>query len=115
MTDDESGTLPEADPRPDHSSTRMPPWVWKAVIIFWAGYIAALAFMSVAASLHTLILLLLLSLFLALAVEPGVNRLVARGSRRGRATALILGAVVVILVVFVALLLLLQRRTLRAG
>ena len=49
-----------------------------------------------------LLVLLLVSLFLALAVEPGVNRLAARGWRRGRATITILLAVMFALLLFVA-------------
>jgi predicted PurR-regulated permease PerM len=80
----------------------MPRWIWKAVAIFWLGWIVAIAAMAVMASLYTLVILLLVSLFLALAVEPGVNKLVERGSRRGRATALILISVFLSLLVFVA-------------
>lgn len=68
----------------------MPRWVWRAVLLFWAGYIATLVLRHSFARLHTLILLLLVSLFLALAVEPGTNALVRRGMRRGSSTGLIL-------------------------
>jgi len=60
---------------PEH----MPRWVWKAVAIFWLGFIATVVTRSVWSSLSALFLLLLVSLFLSLAVEPGVNRLAARG------------------------------------
>jgi predicted PurR-regulated permease PerM len=50
----------------------------------------------------SLLVLLLVSLFLALAVEPGVNRLAARGWRRGRATITILLGVLFAFLVFVA-------------
>jgi predicted PurR-regulated permease PerM len=46
-------------------------------------------------------MLLLVSLFLSLAVEPGVNRLAKRGWRRGTATAVILVGVLVAFLVFV--------------
>ena len=45
--------------------------------------------------------MLVISLFLALAIEPGVNRLARRGWRRGRATAAILLGVLLVLLVFV--------------
>jgi predicted PurR-regulated permease PerM len=80
----------------------MPRWVWRAVVLFWLGYVATLAGRHVFARLHTLILLLLVALFLSLAVEPGVDRLAARGWRRGRATALILFVVFTAATVFVA-------------
>lgn len=79
---------------------RMPRWVWKAVVVFWLGYLVALAVVSTVSSLHTFVLLLLVSLFVALAVEPGVNRLVRRGWRRGRATGLILLLVIASVIVF---------------
>jgi predicted PurR-regulated permease PerM len=71
---------------PEH----MPRWVWKAAAIFWLGYILSIVTRSVWASLSGLFVLLLVSLFLSLAIEPGVNRLAARGWRRGPATAVIL-------------------------
>ena len=83
---------------PEH----MPRWVWKAVAIFWLGFIATVVTRSVWSSLSALFLLLLVSLFLSLAVEPGVNRLAARGWRRGTATAVILVGVFVGFLVFVA-------------
>ena len=45
--------------------------------------------------LSGLFVLLVISLFLSLAIEPGVNRLARRGWRRGRATALLLFGVLV--------------------
>ena len=51
---------------------RMPRWVWKAAAIFWLGYIASIVTRSVWTSLSALFLLLLVSLFLSLAIEPGV-------------------------------------------
>jgi predicted PurR-regulated permease PerM len=80
---------------------RMPRWVWKAVVVFWVGYLVAVRVDSFIGKLYGLILLLLVSLFLALAVEPGVNRLARRGWRRGTATALILVGVMVGFLVFV--------------
>ncbi|MEP7045997.1 MAG: AI-2E family transporter [Ilumatobacteraceae bacterium] len=82
---------------PEH----LPRWVWKAVAIFWLGYILAIVTRSLWTSLSALSLLLLVSLFLSLAIEPGVNRLAARGWRRGTATAVILIGVFVGFLVFI--------------
>lgn len=90
-----------SDIEPIHARERMPRWVWQAVAIFWGGAVAALAFRSLWASLYPLFLLLLVSLFLSLAIEPGVNRLAKRGWRRGTATAVILVGVLVTFLVFV--------------
>ena len=88
---------PQSWSPPEH----LPRWVWKAVAIFWLGYIIAIVTRSVWASLSALFILLLVSLFLSLAIEPGVNRLAARGWRRGTATAVILVGVFVGFLVFV--------------
>jgi len=69
---------------------RLPGWVVPAAVIFWLGYLVTVLAQYLWERLFTLVLLLLVSLFVALAVEPGVNRLARRGWRRGRATALIL-------------------------
>jgi predicted PurR-regulated permease PerM len=74
---------------------RMPRWVPRAVILFWLGYLAMLLTRFTLARLRGLLILLLVSLFLSFAIEPGVNRLVRRGWRRGRATAAILFAVLI--------------------
>jgi predicted PurR-regulated permease PerM len=79
----------------------LPRWVWKAVAIFWLGYILAIVTRSVWSSLSELFILLLVALFLSLAIEPGVNRLAARGWRRGTATAVILVGVFVGFLVFI--------------
>jgi predicted PurR-regulated permease PerM len=80
----------------------MPRWVIPSVAVFWTGFVLSFAFRHVFHRLSSLLVLLLVSLFLALAVEPGVNRLAARGWRRGRATILILLGVLFAFLVFVA-------------
>jgi len=83
------------------SNSRMPKWVWKAVAIFWLGYLLAVRVDLFVGKLYTLLLLLLVSLFLSLAIEPGVNRLAKRGWRRGTATIVILLGVMIGFIVFV--------------
>ncbi len=91
-----------SDSQPWSAPEHMPRWVWKAVAIFWLGFIATIVTRSVWSSLSALFLLLLVALFLSLAVEPGVNRLAARGWRRGTATAVILVGVFLGFLIFVA-------------
>lgn len=67
-----------------------PRWVIRAIVIFWAGFLAVEVVRGLWDRVNSLALLLLIALFLALAIEPGVNRLSRRGWRRGRATILIL-------------------------
>ena len=88
---------PQSWSPPEH----LPRWVWKGVAIFWLGYILAIVTRSVWSSLSELFILLLVALFLSLAIEPGVNRLAARGWRRGTATAVILVGVFVGFLVFI--------------
>jgi predicted PurR-regulated permease PerM len=80
----------------------MPRWVWRAIAIFWLGFLVALIMRALFGRLADLLVILLVSLFLSLAIEPGVNRLARRGWRRGTATALILVGVVTLFVVFIA-------------
>lgn len=79
----------------------MPRWVVPATAVFWGGALAALVVRHVWTKLDDLAVLVAVSLFLALAIEPGVNRLARRGWSRGSATALIVFGVFVVVVVFV--------------
>jgi predicted PurR-regulated permease PerM len=81
---------------------RMPSWVIPAVAVFWVGFLLAGIARNLWSKLDGLALLLVISLFFALAIEPGVNRLARRGWRRGRATALILLGGVLLVLIFVA-------------
>ena len=83
------------------TSRRMPPWIWKAVIVFWLRFLGTILIRYAYDRLFSLLILVLVSLFLALAIEPGVNRLYRRGWKRGRATMVILLAVIVLVLVFV--------------
>lgn len=89
-----------SEPQPWLPPEHLPRWVWKAVAIFWLGFILSIVTRSLWTSLSALFLLLLVSLFLSLAIEPGVNRLASRGWRRGTATAVILIGVFVGFIVF---------------
>jgi predicted PurR-regulated permease PerM len=79
----------------------MPKWVPRAVAIFWGGFIGTLVVRFMFHRLHSLILLLLISFFISLAVEPGANRLAKRGWNRRRATLSILLAILVTVFTFV--------------
>ncbi len=91
-----------ADASSDPVGQRVPGWVIRAIIIFWFGFVIVGLLKHLWGRLDGLALLLVISLFLALAVEPGVNRLSRRGWRRGRATASILLGVMLAAGVFVA-------------
>jgi predicted PurR-regulated permease PerM len=78
-------------------------WLVRAAAIFWVGFLVMVATRHSINRLTNLFILLLVSLFLAFAIEPGVNKLEARGWKRGRATISIVLSVVVIAVAFLAL------------
>ncbi|WP_433479495.1 AI-2E family transporter [Spirillospora sp. CA-142024] len=65
---------------------RMPPWLPKAFALAAAVVLAFMAVLWLLQRLRELLTLLLISLFLAFAIEPAVNWLARRGWRRGLAT-----------------------------
>jgi predicted PurR-regulated permease PerM len=87
-------TVPETEGR------RLPRWVVPATVVFWVGYLLTYTVRYTFDRLSGLFILILVAVFLSLAIEPGVNRLAARGWRRGRATIMILLAVTAAFLVF---------------
>jgi predicted PurR-regulated permease PerM len=87
----------------DPDALRMPPWIPRLllliVLVFFASYAAFMLFRR----LRDLILWLVAALFLSFALEPAVNWLVARGWRRGVATAAVLFGLLLLGMVTVAL------------
>jgi len=79
----------------------LPRWVIPGVVVFWTGFLLTFVVRHVFGRLASLLILLLVALFLALAIEPGVNKLAARGWRRGRATISILLGVLLAFLIFV--------------
>ncbi|HSM67402.1 MAG TPA: AI-2E family transporter, partial [Ilumatobacteraceae bacterium] len=79
----------------------LPRWAIPAIVVFWTGYLLTFAALHVFHRLSALLVLILASIFLSLAIEPGVNRLAGRGWRRGRATILILLGVLAAFLIFV--------------
>ncbi|MFZ8996997.1 MAG: AI-2E family transporter [Ilumatobacteraceae bacterium] len=104
-------TEPDTDPEllaepvvaPDRSAAgkRVPVWVIRAIVVFWFGFLVVGVLKHLWIRLDGLVLLLVIAMFIALAIEPGVNRLARRGWRRGSATGLILFGVVLAAGVFV--------------
>lgn len=90
-----------APPDPPAASGRMPPWVPKAIVLFWLGFIAVELVEGLLVALRTLLLALTVALFLSFAMEPAVNALTRRGWRRGGATGLVFVATLLIFGVFV--------------
>lgn len=71
----------------------MPGWVKRAIVLFWLGGLCTFYAVGVVRALGTLLTVLLVSLFLAFALEPGVNRMARRGIRRGLGTAIMFAVV----------------------
>ena len=88
-------------PVPASQSSRMPRWVPRAVVIFWMGFIGTLVLRFTFHRLNSFLILMLVSLFIALALEPAVNKLVARGRGRRASTGMLLLGLVVIVFTFV--------------
>lgn len=80
---------------------RVPGWVIRAIAVFWIGFMLVGLVKHLWLRLDGLMMLLVIALFLALAIEPGVNRLARRGWRRGSATAAILLGVMLAAGIFV--------------
>jgi len=99
---DTTGPIDAGGRRFDRRATdrTLPRWVIPAILLFWLGYLLTFTARHVFDSLAGLLILLLVSVFLTLAVEPGVNRLAARGWRRGTATISILLGVLLSFLVF---------------
>jgi len=97
------GVVPDESPeRPESPPVRWPPrWIVAVVVVFWIGWLGSGVAVDVWHRISGLVLLLVISLFLALAIEPGVNRLAQRGWRRGRATATIIFGVILAVGVFI--------------
>ncbi|MQY08977.1 AI-2E family transporter [Actinomadura macrotermitis] len=99
-TGDGPGTPPAGDPAPGPADRptgrvadgprRMPPWLPRAFVLAGAVVMLFVAGLWLLERLRGLLLLLVASLFVSMAIEPAVNRLAARGMRRGLATGLVM-------------------------
>ena len=66
----------------------VPVWVKRAIVWFWLGGLATFYAVGVVRALRTLIIVLVVSLFIAFALEPAVNAMADKGIRRGIGTAI---------------------------
>ncbi|GGR58316.1 AI-2E family transporter [Streptomyces roseolus] len=99
-----SGGQPPADATAVAAGARMPRWLPRAMVLALALYAC---FQLGDWAFHQLVGLLvniLLAFFLALAIEPAVGRMAARGMRRGLATFLVFFGVLAVGIGFVVLL-----------
>ncbi len=94
---DESSGRPRRVRSVTAPSDRMPRWVPKVLLLAVALIIGVATTYWLVVQLQGLLLLLAVSLFLSFAIEPAVNRLEARGMRRGMGTGLVFLVVAVVL------------------
>jgi predicted PurR-regulated permease PerM len=80
---------------------RPPAWVRRAILLLLLGASGLVVAFWLVARLRSLLLTLVVSLFLAFAMEPAANLLARRGWRRGLATAAVFAVLVAAVVVFV--------------
>ena len=66
----------------------VPVWVKRAIVGFWVGGLLTFYAVGVIRALGTLIVVLIVSVFVAFALEPAVNAMARRGIRRGFGTAI---------------------------
>nr|WP_055601386.1 AI-2E family transporter [Streptomyces aureus] len=85
-------------------AARMPRWLPRAIVLALALYSVFLLGNWAFHQLVGLLVNILLAFFLALAIEPAVGRMAARGMRRGLATFIVFFAVLIFGVGFVVLL-----------
>ncbi len=82
----------------------IPRWAFPTIAVFWIGFLLTFVVRHVFHRLSNLLILLLVSVFLTLAIEPGVNWLARRGWRRGTATlSILLGVFTIFLTFLVAI------------
>jgi predicted PurR-regulated permease PerM len=91
--------LPPADDDGQTDPAKRPPaWLSRALILTAVTAMAAVFTWNALHTLSTVLLMLLVALFVALAIEPPVNWLVRRGWKRGLATgSVIIGVMLLIL------------------
>ena len=81
----------------------VPAWVKRAIVWFWLGALGTFYLVGVIRALGTLVVVLIVSLFIAFALEPAVNFMARRGIRRGLGAAFTFAVVTVVVAGFSAL------------
>jgi predicted PurR-regulated permease PerM len=100
--DDPGSVPPEEAAVSGRAREQMPVWVPRALLLLFLGAAGSLTAYWLFLRLRGLLLLLLISLLLAFALEPPVNYLARRGWRRGSATGLVFVGLIVVVAGFVA-------------
>lgn len=106
VADDESTSGPAAPATgpalPAFWTVRTPPrWLPRSLLYAALAVAGLIAAFWILGKLQGLLTVLLVSLFLAFAIEPAVNWLAARGVRRGAGTGAVFGVLLLVIVAFV--------------
>ena len=81
----------------------MPPWIPRLIAMVAGTVVLMFVTLNLFRALRGLLVLILISVFLSIALEPGVNWLSRRGWKRGAATGVIFVAALIIVGTFIAL------------
>ena len=81
----------------------MPPWVYRVIAVTFGTIVGLWAVLNITQRLRSLLIILLISLFLSIALEPGVKFLSSKGWRRGWATGFMFSIVLIAAGLFVGL------------
>ncbi|MFH2071609.1 MAG: AI-2E family transporter, partial [Actinomycetota bacterium] len=104
MTDQPIETPPASRPgRSWLGDTGMPGWVPRLLVMVFGAIIGLWAAFHVLGRLRGLLILVLISMFLSIALEPGVNYLAKRGWRRGLATGVMFLGMLTLIGLFIGL------------
>jgi predicted PurR-regulated permease PerM len=85
------------------SRTAIPPWIYRLIGVIVATLVGLWAVYNVTRQLRSLLIMLAISLFLSIALEPGVKYLHAHGWKRGVATGFMFLMMIVAASMFIGL------------
>ncbi|MDG1412431.1 MAG: AI-2E family transporter [Acidimicrobiales bacterium] len=102
MATNDDPPVPSDEATPWYEVKKVPIWLIKAIVLFWAGWIVVYLGTGAVRSLRSLLIVLLISLFISFAIEPAVNRMERWGVRRGLGVWIVYLAIIVGLAAFSA-------------
>ncbi|MBT5852278.1 MAG: AI-2E family transporter, partial [Acidimicrobiaceae bacterium] len=102
MATNDDPPVPSDEATPWYEVKKVPIWLIKAIVLFWAGWIVVYLGTGAVRSLRSLLIVLLISLFISFAIEPAVNRMERWGVRRGLGVWIVYLAIIVSLAAFSA-------------
>ena len=97
----EPRSRPPSPPMPPRAESRVPRWLPRAVALVFVLYAAFLLSEWALGKLTDLLVTLVVSVFIALAIEPAVDWLARRGMRRGAAVGLVFLVLLAAIALFV--------------